>query len=88
MFKACCLASDVAKNKFWNLGEKAIPKNSYLSPLLKTRTNTSFIPQALLSWQRAKGRHDNFCTHFLIFKCRPTREQNVTLHTISLDDTL
>ena len=39
------------KNKFWNLVEKTIPKNSHMSPLLKTRTSTSFILQAL-PWQR------------------------------------
>ena len=39
------------KNKFWNLGEKTIPYNSHMSPLLETRTNTSFILQAL-PWQR------------------------------------
>ena len=35
------------KNKFWNLGEKTIPYNSHMSPLLETRTSTSFILQAL-----------------------------------------
>ena len=41
------------KNKFWNLGEKTIPKNSHMSRLLKTRTSTSFILQAL-PWQHAE----------------------------------
>ena len=62
------------------------PENSYMSPLLKTRTITSFIPQPLLSWQRTEGPKidtlctfwsiifDNYlCTDFLIFKCRTTR---------------
>ena len=39
------------KNKFWNLGEKTIPQNSHMSPLLITRTSASFILQAL-PWQR------------------------------------
>ena len=46
-FKACFWPKILLKNKFWNLGEKTIPQNSYMSCLLKTRTSTSFILQAL-----------------------------------------
>ena len=38
VFKASFWPQILPKNKFWKLGEKAIPKNSHMSPLLKTRT--------------------------------------------------
>ena len=47
-FKACSWPQILLKNKFWNLGEKTIPKNSHISRLL-----TSFILQ-VLPWQHAE----------------------------------
>ena len=57
------MASDFAKNKFWNLGEKTIPQNSHMSPLLKTRTSASFILQAL-PWQRPEEPSIEHILHF------------------------
>ena len=52
-FKTCFWPQILLKNKFWDLGEKTIPKNCQISRLLKIRTSTSFILQAL-PWQRVE----------------------------------
>ena len=53
MFKACIWPQILLKTKFWNLDEKTIPKNSYMSPPLNTRISASFILQAL-PWQHTE----------------------------------
>ena len=63
-FKACFRPQILLKNKFWNLGEKTIPKNSHMSRLLKTRTSTSFILKEL-PWQRAERTINR--AHFELF---------------------
>ena len=63
VFKACFWPQILLKNKFWNLGENTIPKNSNISPRLKTRTSCSFIPQAL-PWQCAGESQIEHILHF------------------------
>ena len=46
--KACFWPQILLKNKFWNLYETSIPKSSYMCPLIKSRTHSSVILQALL----------------------------------------
>ena len=95
MFKACFWPQILLKNKFWNLGEKTIPKQPYASSF-KNQNKFSFILQAL-PWQHAEEPQIVHILHvlvyfwpflntFLILKAGPLDEQN-TLHTLSLDDT-
>ena len=50
-------------DKFWNLDEKSIPTSNQMSPLIKSRTNYSFIIQPL-HWLRTEQPLIEYNLHF------------------------